>query len=475
MSAILLLSVGDDNGKPYWTDFSLAIAKECPPEVTSRVNRLLNGFAFNRAGLTNSGFVAPKIGMNWRTGKVSATFRRRAFPMPVLVKANPSIMANGTVIVTRWSVQTTPAAMETNIAAGFSPLTVTPKAARKARPSKATVKTSPTATVTPEVTPLAPKGAKVQKFAQTVLPTTPKVKSVLPAVHPGVFAELARKPYAVHVDSSVQRKLAAAYAGFVKTNDTTVVCFRGPSGAGKTLTAMDFASANGLPFAKFEVQGMRDFADWYGSVGLSESNGASVTAYVPSDLSVAIDANGPYGGIPRLILLDEVTRAETAGALNALLALTDGHGTVYVPDARKSIVVDSQVMFVFTANIGSGFNGALPLDTAVANRVTSWITVDYPTPSVEAKIIGEQSGVDAAMSAKFVQVATQLRAMANRGDLPAAPSTRQLVRVGKALFNGLSAVEAYEVGFADDAALSHEGGADSDKTKAMTTINAALR
>jgi len=482
VQAVLLLSVGDDNGTPYFTDLSVAVAKGCQPEVTSRVNRLVAGFTVHRAGFTASSIRPIKVGMNWRTKRVSVTSNRRAYDLPVLAKVNVGV--GSAHILTRWTVQSTPVAMDTNISAGFAPLSKS--SAPKRRTARPRTGSSVTPTIRQQVAPTGPVAGSSGPIAappvtpkgsptvQTAIPTPKAKPSVLPATHPGIFAELASKPYAVHTDPSVQRRLAAAYNGFAK-GKLTIVALRGPSGAGKTLAAMDLAVTKGLPFAKFETQGMRDFGDWYGTVGLTESNGASVTGFNPSDLTVAIDANGIYGGIPRLILIDEVTRADTAGALNALLALLDGHGTVYIPDARKSITVDPMVMFVLTANIGTGFNGTLPLDRAVSNRVKSWVMVDYPSPTVEAQIIAEQGGVPAATAAKVAQVATQLRAMANRGDLPVGPSTRQLVAVGEAISNGLTPVEAYEVGFVYEGGMSTEGDGDSDIDKAMLTINAALR
>jgi MoxR-like ATPase len=267
-----------------------------------------------------------------------------------------------------------------------------------------------------------------------------------------------------------------AWSKFQTDPDIVVIGLRGPSGAGKTLTGMNLASANGLPFAKFEVPAMRDFSDWFGTVSLKETDtGKVVTEFTPSDFCEAIRLDGPYAGLPRLILLDEFNRAETQSAMNALLAVTDGSGSVYIPDARKSIVVDPAVMWVVTLNIGAGFTGTGTLDRALANRVTDWINVDYPTLQVEVEIVSEQAAITQQVASPLVRVATQLRAMANRGEIPEGVSTRQLVRIGKAVKHGLSAAEAYEVGFANNAAFSREGGADSDFDRIMVPVNQALR
>ncbi len=489
VQAVLLASVGDDNGTPYYTDLSVAVAKGCQPEVTARVNRLLKDFSFSRpSGPASVNLLgSPIVGMNWRTKSVAVKYRRKAVNLPV--HATTKLSVGASTISTWWNVRSTPVAMDTNLIAGFAPLSKSSAPKRRTARGRSRSSQPLTPTIRQQVTPLGsqqtPSGVNAappvtpKGVTQKAIPVAPKAKpSVLPPNHPNIFAELAPKPWAVHLSPEVTRKLEAAYAEFATSTEGPVVAMlRGPSGAGKTLAAMNLAATKGLPFAKFEVAGLRDFSDWFGSVSLREVNGHVVTDYVPSNLAEAIRLDGPYGGIPRLVVLDEMTRCETPSAQNAATALHDNTGTVYIPDARKSITIDPAVLFVWTANIGSMFSSAGTLDAALANRVSHNIMVDYAEPKVEALIVGEQSGVDAAMSAKIVQVATQLRAMASRGELGSnsGPSTRQLVRVGKAVANGLTPIEAYEVGFAHEASLSAEGGNESDIASAMRVINNSLR
>jgi nitric oxide reductase NorQ protein len=277
----------------------------------------------------------------------------------------------------------------------------------------------------------------------------------------------------VHVEPKVQRKLEAAYAGFLR-GERTVVALRGPSGAGKTITAEWLAQKHDLPFWKVDVAALRDFSDWVGSMSLRPGpNGDVITEFVPSQFAEAIASDGPYGGIPRIVLLDDATRAETAGAMNALIPTLDGRGSIYVPDARKSIAIDPAVFFIATMNIGSGFTGAVTMDAAVANRATGWLEVSYPSNTVEATILVEQTGVDRPSATKLVAVALQVRAMAQRGEIETGVSTRQLVATAHHVVSGLNLVEACEFGFGES--YSPDGEASSERTKVLSAINAVLR
>lgn len=472
-AAVNLTVGGNGTTEPlHWADLSVGVLAGMSPEVTSRLNRLLSGFVFKRPGTTSLVWSNPVFGMDWRTKKVTANYRRKRTSLPVVVVATPSVLAGG--IATRWNVKPSVATtINSNASQGFT--VVTPSASKpKAAPTKASTKVTPK---TPSVAPSpAPKGAEEEVTSTpTVAPKAPVSTKLTPAqLEIGIFKELSRRPFAVHTDPSVAAKLNTLYAEF-SDGHLTVAALRGPSGAGKTLSAMELAASKGLPFAKFEVQGMADFIDWFGAVDLKEVNGQVITQFVPSDFYEAVRADGPYAGVARLILLDEITRTPTAQALNALMAVLDNSGSVYIPSAKRSITIDPAVMFVVTANIGAGFTGTVITDTALNNRVTGWITVDYLPEGTEAKVVAEQGGIDNALALQIVKVAAQLRAVVARGELPVAPSTRQLVRVARHVKYGLTPIAAYEVGFADDAAISREGGAQSDFTKVMAAVNAGLR
>lgn len=482
--AALILTIGDDNGTPVWTDCAAYVASNVQPEVTARVNRLLKGFAFSRpSGPPSLVYSNPILGMDWRTKKVTAIHRRRRVQLPVGITAKPKF--SPLAIATLWDIKQVPQVPIVASDPAFPvALTATkaqakPARGRRSQPVKAAVPTI-RQQVTPNGVEIDPMDEVTDSLltpkrsvkANKPIPTAKPVASVLPANHPGIFQMATKSGPILHVEKIVMDDLNEAVASF-RSGKRTVVLMRGPSGAGKTLAARTVAMMNGLPFKKFDVAGMRDFGDWTGTVSLRDSGSGVVTAFSPSQFAEGIMADGPYSGIPRMVLLDEVTRAETAGSMNALTGVLDGTGTLYVPDARKSINIDPAVLFVCTANIGAIYGGTVNLDEAIANRVTHWVVCDYPAAGVEVTILTEQAGVTPQVAQKLVNTAAQVRAMAVRGEIEFSISTRQLVEVGHRVTNGRQLVDAFRVSYIQR--LSPEGDAASDVAKVKSAVNASLR
>src|SRR5215471_11219256 len=487
LGAVLMVSSNGTN----WTDISVAVSDKSDSAVIARLNRLLNGFAIKSPNLQTvitSRSVAPRFETYWRTKALTAKQSGRRWELPLQMTGKPVI--NNQNVMVHWTITRGSVALIDNTAAGFTPLSAAgPVRARRTRRGSATVSATPapTATATSPVTPIGSPSPTVQT---TVAPTL-KV-SPLPTGHPGIFQMPRVGLTALHTNQVVIDDLNDAIQAFEDGEAVTVV-LRGPSGTGKTLAAQTVALQNGLPFVKFDVAGMRDFGDWTGTVSLRESNGVVITDFTPSRFAEAVMIDGPYAGIPRLVILDEATRAETSGSMNALTGILDGTRTVYVPDARKSIVIDPAVIFVMTANIGAQFHGTVELDEAIANRATHWIVVDYPDTKSEVLALQEQSSskpvqtskpipprtrtqpvvVSQAAAQKLVSVADQIRAMAARGEIDSSISTRQLVQVAKAVGRGRLPIDAFRVAYIQR--LSAEGGNASDVTKVTTTVEAALR
>jgi MoxR-like ATPase len=483
LEGVIMLTLSTDGGRPVWADCSLAVAKDAGPEVTARLNRLLNGYTIQRIGMVSyrgKKYAPPKVGRYWRTKETSIFHDSHVVAAPAAIFGTPHVV--GGAVGLRWR-STTPV-FESNTVAGFTviaaptPAKASPRAAARGKKGKSASTVSPSVTVTPtireaigETDPsVTPSGSHEAPKTPATIPSPSLAVSPLPAGHPGIFRTLNPKSgMKVHVESSTRAALDAAFAGFM-AGDRTSIILRGPSGAGKTITAEDLAARHGLPFWKVDVAGLRDFADWVGSVTLQTSEKGMQTGYTPSQFAEAVDAHGPYGGIPRLILLDEITRAETAGAMNALLPVLDGRGTLYVPDAHKSINIDPAVLFIGTANIGAGFTGTTVLDTAFVNRGTCWVIVDYPPTATERAILQEQGGIDATTATQLVNVASQIRKIA---EIPYGVSTRQLVATARLIKHGLKPVDACIHAFVNT--YDADGGADSDRAKVLAPVQAVLR
>lgn len=427
-----------DVASNVWTDIVVSVSDTADSGVATSLNRLLKGFALD--GLPGS--KPPALRKYWRTKSLALAFKRRSVALPAAftLKYNLSMSA------TYWSLTSA---------------------------TKRTVTTAPTATPPsvsePKPEPLAPMTLPSAKKSAS----KPSANTALPTDHPGIFRMLPPKGrFSVWQDASTKRKLQAALDGHL-SGDRTFVVLRGPTGSGKTISAMDLAARNALPFWKVDVAGLRDFGDWAGYNQPSSVDGVLTLDYVPSQFITAIDADGPYAGITRMVMLDEITRVETAGALNALLPVTDGTGSLYVSDAKRSIRVDPAVIFVATANIGAAFSGTVTLDIAFVNRATHTVPVGFPPKTSEVKVIMEQSSIDRETATRLVTVAHQTRIIAATGEIPVGVSTRQLVAAAKAVMTGLLPLEAAETAFADT--YSDEGGSTSHRAKVLQAVNGSLR
>lgn len=159
-----------------------------------------------------------------------------------------------------------------------------------------------------------------------------------------------------------------------------VIAMVGPSGTAKTHAAQYLTHEEGLRWVKFDASGAVEPGDWFGTVAVA--NGSTVM--LPSDLLAALVVPGE-----RTLIVDEMNRSNVR-ALNALLPILDGSGTVVVPQTGQSVPINTDVMIVITANIGFQYGGTEPLDEAVRTRVTAWLDSDYLSEADEVALLMER-------------------------------------------------------------------------------------
>ncbi|RPJ64564.1 MAG: AAA family ATPase [Acidobacteria bacterium] len=248
-------------------------------------------------------------------------------------------------------------------------------------------------------------------------------------------------------------KVWEAARAVTRSGTPMVVAMVGPSGAGKTHAVHALAAAEGLDVVKYDASGVVEPGDWFGTVVL-DGNG---TRFVASDLLSAITLPGP-----RVLLIDEVNRANLR-ALNAMLPLLDGSGTITIPQTGKRERVNLQVQIVVTANIGSAFLATEPLDEAIRTRVGAWIEVDHLSEADEASLLADRvDGLEAYDAGTLARLGAAVREAAQNGQHPPV-STRQLLAAARFIAAGLDARLAV------DAAVLNgylaEGGASSERSK----------
>lgn len=464
VKATATLSAWWDDANARWERVSVAVDPNVASIDVERINRLL------------SGLDAPRLETYWRTKALTIKAHGRRIPAPFglsgrLVGSSTTVWswtaARGGAVPTPIPTKPVPPVTRASTAAG--PVT-----------STAGYATKPAATLTGAAVKeaLADLGLPPEPAPEPepVAPPPPVAIKVPALPAGGTFRTPKALPFKVHLDAGVEAGLERSLRIHLsmKPRTYTVAALRGPTGTGKTLAAEHLAAKHGLPYAKFDAAGMVTFADWVGAVSLDTGEQGVVTKYAPSAFIEAVRADGPYAGVPRIVLIDEVTRIVGTSAANALLPMLDGTGTVYVPDARVHINIDRAVFFIVTANIGSQYAGTVALDSALTNRIKSWLRVPYPSAETEASIVAEQSGCTKAQAAALVRVAVQTRSLAANRTIDSVPvSTRQLVAAGLHIAFGATPLEAAMVAFVDS--YDDEGGAQSERAHVLQATEAVLR
>jgi len=464
----------------HWTAATIAVHSEAVGASVERLNKIV------RRMTTSSGH-APRLDLYWRTGKTAVRCPGYAgrTSVPVMIRGTYGAgwlwdlaTFGGKLIAPGKPRKTSPKVSPAVSTPTPTPSVVSPTPApTPSVVSEPTEPKAPLSTDTRSGRKAARRAAAAEQRQVVSTPVEPKARQAeaTGTKSPVIFSDpkTIKPGFAVHHDptmvADLQREAKLHAAG-----DRTVVLLSGPTGTGKTLTAKYVAETEGLPFLKVDCAAMATFADWVGAVSLKEGHeGGVVTEFAPSLLLEAIRADGPWGGIRRMVLLDEANRVPQGQALGAVMPMLDGQGTIYVPDAQQSIPVDPAVLWVLTANIGSAYSGTVSIDAAIMNRVTSNIEVKYPTPAAEQQMLVEQGRCTPVIASHLVKVAAQVRASADQGKIASpAVSTRQLIEAARKCSVGASPIHACELAFAN--AYSAEGGVDSERAVVMVAVNAVL-
>ncbi len=247
-----------------------------------------------------------------------------------------------------------------------------------------------------------------------------------------------------------------------------VIALVGPTGTGKTSLAYRLAARHGVGVMVFDAAGAREFSDWVGTTHLRDGR----TEFLPSGFLTAIDADGPFGGQPRIVVIDEVNRAESSGALNALIPVLHGFGSLYVPEMGRSVNVDPTVMVVLTANRGTAYAGTVGMDLALQDRVTAWLRLDYLEEKDERALLMSRTGIDEAQATRLTAAAVRIRDAAGRGEVVEGGgiSTRRLILAGEKVAAGFTLHAAATLSWLES--YTDESG---ERAVVQSAIDAVLR
>ena len=318
-------------------------------------------------------------------------------------------------------------------------------------------------------------GPTVAPQAAETATSTPEFEEAMEIVSEAVAADTGRpkgKPKSklppaytgkIVLDPKVGKKWDA-YRASHRAGGADVIAMVGPSGAGKTHAVHALAAREGLEVVKFDASGVVEPGDWFGTIVIeSDGSGGTRTRFIPSDLLTAITTPGP-----RVLLIDEVNRAN-GRALNALLPVLDGSGSVTNPMSGRREPVNPEVQIVVTANMGSQFLQVEPLDEAVRTRVAAWVEIDHMTEPQEKKLLMDRvPGLSEHSAGNLARLGAAIRRSAQSGAAHQPVSTRQLLAAARHIVAGLHPRDAVESAVL--CGYSAEGGPASDRAKVKTHV-----
>ena len=448
-----------------WLTIEARVTKTCTSTSAARLNRLLTGIG------------APRVETYHRTGSIVVRAPQHAYQLPALI--DMSCDQTG-----RWVVNTHAALAMAHVA---SPAPVSPPAPVVTPAPSINVGLGPNpfvptpvaqafealaqGTPEPEPEPVAEVIEAQSEHATVTVVDTVKVTPQNQRDPSGLMQfPLRSTTDRISMDAENTAVLEAYWRKHTG-GDQSIVAIVGPSGTGKTSLIWDLAAEKQVGMFMFDAAGASSFSDWTGTTVLKQGEGSPVTDFVTSSFIEFARIDGPCAGQFRIGGVDELNRAETGGALNAVLPIW-AQGQLFVPELGETIYFDPMVMWVATMNRGSAYNATLSLDAALADRMQAWVQLDNLTEAQETKLLIDRTGVGASDAASLVDLAKQVRDIADRGELTHSISTRRTLEAARAVKNGLTLKQAATYCWANS--YLDEGGDKSDRGRVLTAIGAKL-
>lgn len=480
-----------DQQIPGWGSTVVDIWANADPTVAARLNRILGG-----KSLDNGRWAFPHVETYHRTGQMVVRSPGRPRPVPVrMARQHPGTWRHAgapgedqtpaPVVTVSGGIETTQTKQPDGSVVTTSRVAPSASIPTAAPAPPQTTVAAPSAPIAPTVAPEPPRvtvEAPVTTYAPIKVSISPRLQTrpacgckgtCLFTYHPVSEAgRIVVSPTNREVLSTVLVK----HRNLRRRQPATLVLV-GPKGTGKTELVADFAAQHGLGLFTVDGAGFASFTDWVGGTGLVDNGqGGVVTRWRASNILQAARIDGPHGDEERIILVDEVNRSEVAGAVNALVSILTS-GTIYVPEggpdgSGETVRISRNVLWAFTMNRGSAYVTTNTLDAAIADRLQQWLMTDYLPQDVEANLVSERTTLDPERSRALVNVATQIRAVYDRGEVADTLSTRRLIDTAEDVVAGMSLRRACEVAWANY--YSSEGGDQSERHLVLTTINAAL-
>ena len=269
------------------------------------------------------------------------------------------------------------------------------------------------------------------------VPDTPEVKGLTePTVSfpPGIFIPKPQPDF--WVSEPVGRELYIV-GKLSEKGESVNIKVLGPAGVGKTTLGWEFAAAWKRPCFEIHWGMYQEPSEVWGRDRLSMEKG---TFYEQARLVDALETPGC------VIINDEPNRCHPE-VLNAMFSIWDWRRGAWVPDLHRMVRVAPGVVFFACMNEGGEYIGVNPMDKAIRERFTRTLRLTWPPMKVEAKILGNRTGVDKDTADKLARFARDVR---NNPKVGCAPSTRQLLVAAQDIKEGLPIQEAVKYSIIND-------------------------
>ena len=205
------------------------------------------------------------------------------------------------------------------------------------------------------------------------------------------------------------------------------VLITGKHGTGKSELARQYAATRNRPYAQLDCGGLTEAFQIFGKMTLEGNH----TVYQRGLFTDAVETPNA------VIHLQELNRAESDRALNALFSLLDKTSrSIWVEELGARVTVAPGVTFFATLNEGYQYIGTMPLDEALRNRFSIKMQVDTLPSSHERRLLELRYGLPAEQEEDLIAMVERIRDQGTTED--SYISTRDLMAMGELIQAGLT-------------------------------------
>lgn len=233
----------------------------------------------------------------------------------------------------------------------------------------------------------------------------------------------------------------------------------GPTGAGKSEYAMQYAAKFGRQVMFMDCANIREARDWFGHKGA----GNGKTYFKRSQFWKAVETGN------LVIVLDEFNRAPDH-VRNTLMPILDPtRRASFVEEVGELLKVGPRTVFFATLNEGLEYSGTHTTDRAMKNRFPRRIELTYLPEEKEIKVLMDKVGrLKKSDARKLVELANVVRQKAASfgGTLSETISTRQLIAAAQDFVIGGAPSFRYTI-------INHfnaDGGTDSERAQVVAAL-----